>query len=236
MFHLNDIVLLDLSYHLFGRAHHLFITVWTLFGWTGNVLFSARVLTQWWASERARHSVVPVAFWWLSILATLVQLFYSFGVDHVATMLPFIIGLAITIVPYVRNLAIHYRPRRPPLPMGPILAASFILVMIPTVAMGYKERARFDAYLLIGLAGMFVWSSRFFISWLESERERKNTLSLTFWWVSLIGSGLMLTYSFIRSEPVFIVSFIFNFIPYVRNIMLIRRAKSRQAAPVAGPH
>lgn len=229
MFHLNDIVMLDLSYQLLGKAHHILITPWTLFGWTGNILFSARVLTQWWASERARRSVVPVAFWWLSVAATLIQLIYSLGKENVTAMLPFIIGLAITIVPYIRNLSIHYRPNRPPLPMGLTLATAFVLVMIPTIAMGYKERARFDAYIIVGLAGMFIWTSRFFISWVESERHRKNTLSLKFWWVSLIGSLLMLTYSFIRSEPVFIVSFLFNFIPYIRNIMLINRAKDKKA-------
>ena len=41
---------------------------WLTVGFLGQALFTARFLVQWLASEKKRDSVVPVAFWWLSLL------------------------------------------------------------------------------------------------------------------------------------------------------------------------
>ena len=53
----------------------------SVFGLLGNATFSARFLLQWIASERQGESVIPIAFWYLSIVGSVI-LFTYFVVRH----------------------------------------------------------------------------------------------------------------------------------------------------------
>ncbi len=203
------------------------ITPWTLFGLIGNALFTGRMLVQWWASERAGRSVVPVAFWWMSLAATAVLLTYAYGRRDI----PFIIGMSVTLVPYIRNLSIYYRPHKPPRPLGPILAAAILLGCVPVLI--WREEELNHGWFWVGLLGNAIFMSRFFVAWVYSERRRRATLPLMFWWLSLVGSLILLSYSVAGGDLVFILAFTFNGIPYVRNIMLIRRERRRRASATA---
>ena len=79
---------------------------WKIVGWLGNGVFFSRFLVQWYATEKHKRVVIPVAFWWLSIAGTLLLLGYAslYQRDSV-----FIFAYAFTWVPYIRNLLIHYR-------------------------------------------------------------------------------------------------------------------------------
>ncbi len=73
---------------------------WLLVGFLGQALFTARFMIQWVVSEQRRDSVVPVAFWWLSLLGGSALLIYAIGRRD-----PVIItGQALGLVVYVRNL------------------------------------------------------------------------------------------------------------------------------------
>jgi lipid-A-disaccharide synthase-like uncharacterized protein len=73
---------------------------WVTFGLLGQLMFTGRFLVQWIASERARRSVVPVAFWWFSIVGGLMLLAYAiYRHDPV-----FILGQALGVFIYSRNL------------------------------------------------------------------------------------------------------------------------------------
>lgn len=75
-------------------------TLWLLIGFLGQGLFMMRFVIQWLQSERARKSVVPVAFWYFSILGGVTLLVYSvYRKDPV-----FIAGQILGIFIYVRNL------------------------------------------------------------------------------------------------------------------------------------
>ena len=202
--------------NLFGYT--LPITTWTLFGLVGNVLFTARVLVQWVASERAGRSVTPVAFWWLSLAAAVIMITYAFGRREI----PFILGLGVTLAPYTRNLVIHYRPGRPPRPLGIILTAAVMLACVP-VLIFWKKAAEFDGWFYFGLVATSVFYSRFFVQWVHGESTRTTQLPLAFWILSLVGSVMLLAYSIVREDAPFILGFLFNAIPYARNIILIRR-------------
>lgn len=81
---------------------------WVALGLGGQALFTARFLAQWIASERARRSVVPVAFWWLSIGGGAILLAYAiYRRDPV-----FILGQSMGFVIYARNLWLIYAERR----------------------------------------------------------------------------------------------------------------------------
>ncbi len=202
--------------NLFGYT--LSITTWTVFGLVGNVLFTARVLVQWVASERAGRSVTPVAFWWLSLAAAVIMITYAFGRGEI----PFILGLGVTLAPYTRNLVIHYRPGRPPRPLGVILTAAVVLACVP-VLIYWKKAAELDGWFYFGLVATAIFYSRFFVQWIHGESTRTTQLPLTFWVLSLAGSVMLLAYSIVREDAPFILGFLFNAIPYVRNIILIRR-------------
>ena len=81
-------------------------SAWKVVGWLGNAVFFSRFLVQWYATERLRRVVVPVAFWWLSLAGSLLLLSYAafYRKDWV-----FIFAYAFTWIPYTRNLIIHQR-------------------------------------------------------------------------------------------------------------------------------
>jgi lipid-A-disaccharide synthase-like uncharacterized protein len=81
--------------------------LWIAIGFTGQMLFFGRFLVQWIASERAKRSVVPLAFWYFSVLGGSVLLLYAiYRKDPV-----FIMGQAGGLIIYLRNLYLIHRER-----------------------------------------------------------------------------------------------------------------------------
>lgn len=76
------------------------LSPWLLVGFVGQALFASRFILQWLASERARRSVVPTAFWYLSLAGSTVLLAYAV---HRADPV-FIVGQASGLGIYLRNL------------------------------------------------------------------------------------------------------------------------------------
>ncbi len=73
---------------------------WVAFGLFGQLLFTGRFLVQWIASERAKRSVVPIAFWYFSISGGMILLAYAiYRQDPV-----FILGQSMGLFIYLRNL------------------------------------------------------------------------------------------------------------------------------------
>ena len=83
---------------------------WLAFGLVGNALFFSRFLVQWIASERAGDSVVPEAFWWLSIAGSVVLLVYALHLGNPVFVLAY---LPNTFV-YGRNLVLVHRRTKGP--------------------------------------------------------------------------------------------------------------------------
>ena len=81
---------------------------WIIVGLLGQAVFAARFLIQWIASERARKSVIPVTFWFASIVGSLVLLAYSIHRHDPV----FILGQAAGLLIYSRNLALINGERR----------------------------------------------------------------------------------------------------------------------------
>ncbi len=84
--------------------------VWVIIGLVGQLMFTARFLVQWLASEKARKSIIPVAFWYFSIGGGLILLSYAiYRRDPV-----FILGQSLGLSVYLRNLALIRGERRNP--------------------------------------------------------------------------------------------------------------------------
>ncbi len=79
--------------------------LWKIIGWCGNAVFSSRFIVQWYATEKKKQVVVPTAFWWLSLVGSLLLLIY--GLHQKDSV--FIFAYAFTWIPYIRNLMIHHK-------------------------------------------------------------------------------------------------------------------------------
>jgi lipid-A-disaccharide synthase-like uncharacterized protein len=104
-------VLVDLSRAIGAYFTDVFITRadwWLILGFVAQALFTMRFLVQWIASERAGHSVIPLAFWIFSIGGGVLLLIYAlYRRDAV-----FIAGQAFGVFVYLRNLYFVLRDRK----------------------------------------------------------------------------------------------------------------------------
>ena len=90
---------------------------------------------------------------------------------------------------------------------------------------------------LIGWSGNLIFFSRFFVQWIATEKRKKVTVPMSFWWLSLIGSVLLLIYGVWQRDSVFIFSYAFTWIPYIRNIVIAGRNRSaRKQCHACGAH
>ena len=91
--------------------HEVFVaqfSFWVALGFVAQALFMMRFVVQWIASERARRSVMPIAFWFFSLGGGVLLLVYAIHrMDPV-----FIAGQAFGLVVYLRNLALIRSERR----------------------------------------------------------------------------------------------------------------------------
>jgi lipid-A-disaccharide synthase-like uncharacterized protein len=88
-------------------------------------------------------------------------------------------------------------------------------------------------WLAIGFTGQLIFTARFLVQWVASERKRDSVVPVAFWWLSLLGGLTLLSYASYRRDPVIIVGQAMGLVVYARNLMLVgkarRRAASRQA-------
>ena len=84
------------------------LDVWTVIGLAGQMLFFFRFFYQWIASERAKRSIVPEAFWYFSMGGGLVLLIYAIQRQDIV----FTLGQACGLFIYSRNIFLIRRERR----------------------------------------------------------------------------------------------------------------------------
>jgi len=82
-------------------------------------------------------------------------------------------------------------------------------------------------WVMIGLAGQALFSARFLVQWMVSERRRESVMPVAFWYLSLAGSAVLLSYAIYRMDPVFILGQSMGSVVYLRNLWLIRQKRIR---------
>jgi lipid-A-disaccharide synthase-like uncharacterized protein len=85
--------------------------------------------------------------------------------------------------------------------------------------------AQFDLWVALGFLAQGMFTMRFVVQWLASERAGKSVIPLAFWFFSMAGGLMLLVYAIQRRDPVFIAGQSLGLLVYVRNLMLIRREK-----------
>lgn len=92
-----------------------------------------------------------------------------------------------------------------------------------------------SVWKVLGWCGNVVFFSRFLVQWYATEKRKRVVVPVTFWWLSLTGSLLLLIYSVSKRDSVFIFAYAFTWIPYVRNLIIHRRhEKARLDCPGCG--
>ena len=76
-----------------------------------------------------------------------------------------------------------------------------------------------------GLAGQMLFTSRFLVQWITSERRGESVVPVAFWWFSLAGGVTLLGYAVWRQDPVFILGQAAGLVVYARNLSLIRATR-----------
>ena len=81
-------------------------------------------------------------------------------------------------------------------------------------------------WVVIGLGGQLLFTARFLVQWIASEKARKSVVPLAFWYRSLGGGLVLLAYAIYRRDPVFILGQSMGVFIYLRNLWLIRAERS----------
>lgn len=195
-------------------------------GFAAQILFSARLLLQWIASEKQKRVLTPSNFWKVSLLASFLLFVYGYLRSDFSIML----GQALTYFIYIRNLQLQGEWKKMPRGMR------LFLYFFPVILFIYSyNNNTYDVQklffneniplwlLLLGSGAQVIFTFRFIYQWIYSERIRKSILPLGFWMLSLTGASLILVYAILRKDPVLFVGHAIGSIIYIRNIILSRK-------------
>jgi lipid-A-disaccharide synthase-like uncharacterized protein len=81
-------------------------------------------------------------------------------------------------------------------------------------------------WLIVGFGGQALFSLRFIVQWLTSERQGRSVVPVAFWHLSLWGGLTLFVYAVHREDPVFILGQALGVFIYLRNLWLIRRGEA----------
>ena len=195
-------------------------------GFTAQLLFSARLLLQWIVSEKNKKVTTPSSFWVHSLIAS----FLLFVYGHLRNDFSIMLGQTITYFIYIRNLQLRGEWEK----IHSVLR--WFLALFPAVIIiYYYNNNTYDLHNLLGRQNiktwLLIWGSiaqivftfRFILQWVYSERIKQSVLPLPFWWLSLTGSAMILTYAIIRKDPVLFIGQLFGFVVYARNIVIMSK-------------
>lgn len=209
------------------------------------LFFGSRFIVQWIQSEKLKKSTVTPLFWKLSLAGnTLFMLHYVIQVQY-----PFALIQATNAVISWRNLNLmrdkqSYSTRTAIAVMiGAIIGITAVFLLQSYFLIGewdwirtpkkFVDETRVHHALSWHILGAFsgaLFASRFWVQWWQAEHRQRSELRSAFWWLSIAGSVLSLIYFARIHDLVSVFNQSFGLIPYVRNLMLIRRLKTKSYA------
>ena len=192
-------------------------------GFTAQLLFSARLLYQWIASEKAKKVLSPPAFWILSIVGSFLLFIYGVLRDDFAIIL----GQYISYYIYLWNFKMQGFWGK----ISTILKVFLVLTPIVVTIIMLRDLSAFNNVffqnkdipiwlLVFGSAGQIIFSLRFIYQFIYSVSHKESTLPTGFWVISLIGSFTIIGYAVFRLDPVLLFGQSFGFVAYIRNLII----------------
>ena len=194
-------------------------------GSIAQLLFSLRLLIQWLFSEKENKVVTPVLFWILSLIASFIFFIYGYLRNDFAIML----GQFITYYIYIRNLQLQNQWNRLQKGIQIVFINFPLIVLLITFLRGEFDFSQlfnqnFIPFwlLALGIISQLIFTLRFIIQWIISEKNKFSQLPNTFWILSLVGSVLILIYSIFRKDPILFIGHAFGIIIYCRNLIILK--------------
>ncbi len=209
-------------------------------GMIPSIFFAMRILVQWYQTEKRKTSYVGIEFWKLSLWGNL------FLVAHylIQVQYPFALIQGINAVISWRNIN-FINPRRTYKRNTVIAIGVFasLLITLMFLAQSYfiigkldwirSPQKPFDPFRqshaliwhIFGAIGSIVFASRFWVQWWLAEQSKKSELGPLFWYLSIVGSSMLIVYAVHISDHITLFYNFFGMIPYLRNIFFLRRAK-----------
>lgn len=89
---------------------------------------------------------------------------------------------------------------------------------------------QFSAWILLGFVAQGLFTMRFLVQWIASERAKRSVIPIAFWFFSLGGGLLLLVYAIHRQDPVFIAGQGMGVFIYIRNLWLIANERKSLTA------
>ncbi|MFV0483145.1 MAG: lipid-A-disaccharide synthase N-terminal domain-containing protein [Bacteroidales bacterium] len=195
-------------------------------GFLAQLLFSARLLVQWIASEKANKVLSPTLFWQLSMVASFILCIYGWLRDDFAIIL----GQIISYYIYIWNLQAKDAWSKVPKLMStiflilPLLSVLYFLANWDSSIDRLFKHDNIPIWLIIfGIVGQFTFTLRFIYQWAYSRQAGESLLPRTFWTISIIGSAMIISYAIIRHDPVLIIGQASGLVVYIRNIMIEKK-------------
>ena len=81
---------------------------------------------------------------------------------------------------------------------------------------------KLDFWIILGFSAQLLFSLRFIVQWIVSEKKGQSVIPTSFWYLSFCGGLLLFIYALKRQDPVFILGQGMGLLVYLRNIMLIK--------------
>lgn len=192
-------------------------------GFTAQILFFSRSFIQWIKTERAKRIISPVIFWQISLLASIIMMFYGILRNDPAI----IIGQLITFYIYIRNLQISKTWKKIPVYFRyTILLIPPAFILILTLSPNFEslnlisEQNINPKLMIFGIISQIIFTFRFVYQWIIAEKNNSSILIPGFWTISLIGASLTIIYAFMRLDPVLFLSNLGGLIMYIRNLII----------------
>lgn len=208
---------------------------WTAFGSAGALLFYGRFYLQWIVSEVQKRSVIPIAFWYVSSIGSVILLVYGIHIQSPMGTL----SQSVNMVIYSRNLVHIWRERRGPSQRRD-KAIHAVVALIVLAALYFTARTWLNEYavtrtvtaeearqtwfwLAVGLVGQGMFALRFLIQWAVTEIKRRSVFPIAFWYISIVAASLLAISFAQRREWVYAVGLVATIFIYGRNLWFIHR-------------
>lgn len=89
---------------------------------------------------------------------------------------------------------------------------------------------QFDWWVVLGFVAQFMFTMRFVVQWIASEKAQRSVIPFAFWTFSLGGGSLLLVYALYKRDPVFIAGQALSIFIYVRNLQFALRERRASRA------
>lgn len=88
-----------------------------------------------------------------------------------------------------------------------------------------------DVWIIFGFIGQAMFTMRFLIQWIASEKKKESVVPASFWYFSLGGGLILLAYAIHRTDPIFILAYLPGNFIYFRNLCLVRKKQQGVQLP-----